>query len=261
MNVSAYLRRLGIDGPVRADARTLARLQRQHLYKVTFDNLSIHLGEAVDLEQGALYDKIVRRCRGGFCYELNGLFAALLRRLGYRVTLLSARVARSGGGFGPEFDHLLLLVELDRRWLVDVGFGENFRTPLDLDASGPQTQGSRAYRVSRQGGRYLLQERAGRGKWKDSYRFTLQPREIAEFAGMCRFHQTSPDSHFTRNPVCSLAMPSGRKTLSGDRLIVTGRNSARRERVVAGEAEYRRMLRDEFGVRLPKGSVFRHCPT
>src|SRR5262245_35618854 len=114
MNSRAYLRRIGVAGPVRADARTLKRLHRQHLFTVPFENLSIHLSQAVQLDEASLYDKIVRRRRGGFCYELNGLFAALLRRLGYPVTLLSAGVARAGGGFGPEFDHLLLLVELDR---------------------------------------------------------------------------------------------------------------------------------------------------
>ena len=109
------------------------------------------MGEPVSLDLAALYDKIVRRRRGGFCYELNGLFAELLRRLGYRVTLLSAGVAQDGGGFGPEYDHLLLLVELDRRWMVDVGFGENFKSPLDLDAAGAQVQGPKAYRISAPG--------------------------------------------------------------------------------------------------------------
>lgn len=256
MNLRAYLRRIGITGPLRADARTLKRLQRQHLFTVPFENLSIHMGEPIALGLAALHDKIVRRRRGGFCYELNGLFAELLRRLGYRVTLLSAGVARDAGGFGPEYDHLLLLVELDRRWLVDVGFGENFKSPLDLDAVGAQVQGSKAYRILRRDGFHVLQERTGAGRWKDSYRFTLVPRELADFAGMCRYHQTSPDSHFTRNRVCSLATPSGRRTLSGMNLIETGRNGARRERAVADDAEHSRLLRDMFGVRLPKRSVF-----
>jgi len=256
MNLRANLRRIGVTGPIRADARTLKRLHRQHLFTVPFENLSIHMGGPVSLDLAALYDKIVRRRRGGFCYELNGLFAELLRRLGYRVTLLSAGVARDGGGFGPEYDHLLLLIELDRRWMVDVGFGENFKSPLDLDASGAQIQGSKAYRILRRDEFHLLQERSGAGRWRDSYRFTLAPRELAEFEAMCRWHQTSPDSHFTRNRVCSLATPLGRKTLSGMKLIETGRNGMRRERAVADEAEYRRLLHDLFDVRLSKRSVF-----
>jgi N-hydroxyarylamine O-acetyltransferase len=247
---------MAVTGPLRADSRTLRRLHRQHLLTVPFENLSIHMGEPVLLDPATLYDKIVRRRRGGFCYELNGLFAELLRRLGYRVALLSAGVAKDDGGFGPDFDHLLLLVELDRRWLVDVGFGENFKSPLDLDAAGAQVQGPKAYRILRRDGYHLLQERSGAGRWKDSYRFTLAPRELAEFENMCRHHQTSPDSHFTRNRVCSLATPLGRKTLSGMKLIESGRGGARRARAVADEAEYSRLLRDLFGVRLPKRSMF-----
>lgn len=256
MNPRAYLRRIGVTGPLRPDARTLKRLHRQHLFTVPFENLSIHMGEPVSLDLAALYDKIVRRRRGGFCYELNGLFAELLRRLGYRVTLLSAGVARDGGGYGPEYDHLLLLVELDCRWLVDVGFGENFKSPLNLDAAGAQEQGPKAYRILRRDEFHLLQERSGARRWKDSYRFTLAPHELADFAAMCRFHQTSPDSHFTRNRVCSLATPPGRKTLSGMKLIESGHNGSRRVRAVPDEAEYSRLLRDLFGVRLPKGPLF-----
>ena len=257
MNVRAYLRRIGVEAPAQADARYLARLHRRHLQAVPFENLNIHLGEPIDLGEAALYDKIVRRRRGGFCYELNGLFAGLLRRLGYRVTLLSGGVAKDSGGFGPDYDHLLLLVELDRRWLVDVGFGENFKSPLDLDAAGPQPQGSKTYRILRRDGFHVLKERSRKGRWKDSYRFTLAPRELIEFDGMCRYHQSSPDSHFTRNRVCSLATPSGRRTLSGLRLIETGRNGVRHERSVADEGEYRRLLRSLFDIRLPAGASFR----
>lgn len=260
MNVGAYLRRLGIDGPPPPNARSLARLHRRHLYSVTFDNLSIQLDEPVDLSEAALYDKIVRRRRGGFCYELNGLFAALLRKLGYHVTLLSAGVARGDGGFGPEFDHLLLRVELEQSWLVDVGFGENFRAPLDLEATGPQVQGTKSYRLQRQADFHVLQERSAAGRWKDSYRFSLTPRDIDDFAGMCSYHQTSPKSHFTRNRVCSLATPVGRKTLSGMKLIETGRDGVRRERAVADEIEYRQLLRDYFGIPLSKNSQFRQQP-
>jgi len=260
MNVKIYLRRIGADGSVATDARTLTRLHRQHLQTVPFESLSIHLGEPVELDESVLYDKIVRRRRGGFCYELNGLFAMLLQGLGFPVTLLSAGVARAAGGFGPEFDHLLLLIELDRRWLVDVGFGENFRTPLDLDAAEPQIQGSRAYRILRKGRYRVLQERDAADRWNDAYRFTLAPRKLGDFAEMCRYHQTSPDSHFTRNRVCSLATASGRKTLSGLRLIETGRNGARRERAIADEKEYRRLLHELFGIRLARGAVFLQAP-
>jgi N-hydroxyarylamine O-acetyltransferase len=105
-NVSAYLRRLGFQGPTSPDVETLRAIHRRHLESIPFENLDIHLGRPLRLEQGALFEKIVRRRRGGICYELNGLFASRLTAIGFRVDLLSARIAHSAGEPGPEFDHL-----------------------------------------------------------------------------------------------------------------------------------------------------------
>ena len=133
MELAAYLDRINDAGPLDPSAATLRRLHVAHLLSVPFENLSIHWREPIVLEDGALFEKVVRRRRGGFCYELNGLFAALLRALGFHVTMLSAGVASGEGKFGPEFDHMALLVTLPERWLVDVGFGDSFREPLLLD--------------------------------------------------------------------------------------------------------------------------------
>src|SRR5215212_1339106 len=111
MDLQAYLQRINYRGGRAPTAATLRDLHRAHLLAVPFENLDIHLGRPILLGQDALFDKIVRRRRGGFCYELNGLFAGLLRELGFEVTLLAAGVARADGGFGPEFDHLTLLVQ------------------------------------------------------------------------------------------------------------------------------------------------------
>ena len=111
MDIHAYLSRIGYRGTLEPSAATLHALQQAHLLAVPFENLDIHLGRPIVLDQTALFDKIVARRRGGFCYELNGLFAVLLRELGFEVTLLSAGVARASGGFGPEYDHLTLLVD------------------------------------------------------------------------------------------------------------------------------------------------------
>src|SRR5215213_9521921 len=126
MDVDAYLERIGYRGPPAPTAETLRRLHVAHLLAVPFENLSIHAGEPVVLDDESLFDKVVARRRGGFCYELNGLFAALLRALGFEVEMLSAAVRGSAGKFGPEFDHMTLLVKLGERWLADVGFGDSF---------------------------------------------------------------------------------------------------------------------------------------
>ncbi|MDQ5838794.1 MAG: arylamine N-acetyltransferase, partial [Acidobacteriota bacterium] len=121
MDVASYLRRINCGGPLAPTAETLRRLHVAHLLSVPFENLSIHWGEPVALDDEVLFEKIVVRRRGGFCYELNGRFSALLRSLGFDVAMLSARVAGAGGDFGPEFDHMALLITLRERYLVDVG--------------------------------------------------------------------------------------------------------------------------------------------
>ena len=151
MDVEAYLDRIlymgsrtqGVD---HANIGTLRALHRAHLFAVPFENLDIHLGRKIACNQALILRKIIHEHRGGFCYELNGAFAALLRELGFRVTLLSARVTRDDGSDGPEFDHLTLLVDLDEPWLADVGFGEGFLEPLRLEPGTEQEQGGRIYR-------------------------------------------------------------------------------------------------------------------
>jgi N-hydroxyarylamine O-acetyltransferase len=219
------------------------------MFAVPFENLDIGLGRKILCDENFFLHKIVNEQRGGFCYEMNGAFAALLRTLGFQVTLLSARVSGADGSDGPEYDHMALLVDLGEPWLADVGFGDCFVDPLRLEPGVEQEQFGRRYRiVASEGGFYL--EAYADGAWKKQYLFTLQPRDLAEFAEMCHYHQTSPDSPFTRKRVCSLATPEGRVTVTGDRLIET-RNGVRDERVLQGDAEWRAVLRERFGVNLP----------
>ena len=144
MDIDAYLNRIGYHGPRDPTARTLRELHMAHMLTVPFENLSIHLGQPIIIDEDALFHKIVERRRGGFCYELNGLFAALLRALGFDVTLLSAGVARQSGGFGPEFDHMALLVLApgDGGWGMGDG-GQGTTTPLPPPAGGG-TEGGRS---------------------------------------------------------------------------------------------------------------------
>ena len=250
MDTKAYLERINYQGALAPMAETLRRLQVAHLLAVPFENLSIHSGEPIILEDQALFNKIVHRRRGGFCYELNGLFAALLGSLGFKVEMLSAGVANSEGEFGPDFDHMALLVDLEKRRLADVGFGDSFREPLLLDEREIQVQGERAYRIVPEGAYLILSQREGDGEWKAQYRFTLQPYSYADYAEMCHYHQTSPQSHFTKARVCTRATPEGRVTLSGMRLITTTREGRRQEVAVASDDAYAQLLSDHFGISL-----------
>jgi N-hydroxyarylamine O-acetyltransferase len=259
MDLQAYLRRINYRGELVPTAATLRELHRAHLLAVPFENLDIHLNRTILLDQDALFDKIVTRRRGGFCYELNGLFALLLRGLGFEVTLLSAGVARATGGFGPEFDHLTLLVKAtsaeatalnlqSTSWLADVGFGDSFRQPLRFVEAVEQEQDSRAYRLDRDGEHLILMQHDAAG-WEPQYRFTLQPHAQAEYTDMCHYHQTSPTSSFTRKRVCTLATPDGRVTLSDLQLIVTAQGE-RTEQVLPDELAFQAALREHFGIEL-----------
>jgi N-hydroxyarylamine O-acetyltransferase len=247
MNTNAYLERINYDGPLTTNAETLRLLQLAHLRAVPFENLSIHSGEPIILDDDALFQKIVTRRRGGFCYELNGLFAALLRALGFEVTMLSAQVANAEGAFGPAFAHMTLMVRLAAPWLADVGFGDSFLEPLLLDEQSDQIQDNRTYRISREGEHRILSQRFDDGEWKPQYRFTLQPYQYPDYAEMCRYHQTSEQSHFTRARICSRATPNGRISLSDFRFIETA-GGRRQERLLTNEEEYATILRDQFGI-------------
>ena len=247
-DVSSYLARIGYSGPAEPTAETLRPLHRLHMMSVPFENLDIFLGRKIEIDEDAILKKVIERRRGGFCYELNGAFAALLRAMGFQVTLLSARVARADGSESPEFDHLTLRVDLEQPWLADVGFGESFLEPLRLSADKEQSDPAGVFRLIREGDRWHMQKSESDG-WKAQYSFSLQPHLLEDFAGMCRYHQTSPESSFTQKRICSRATPNGRITLSEMKLIITNKGE-REERALASQAEWMTTLEEQFGIRL-----------
>jgi N-hydroxyarylamine O-acetyltransferase len=245
--VAAYLSRIGA-ARATPGAAALRELSERHLMSVPFENLSIHLGEPIELTPEALADKIIRRRRGGFCYELNGLFAELLTALGYDVTLLSARVF-SGGTVGPPYAHLALRVDLAQPRLVDVGFGRHARYPLRLDDRGEQADPDGVFRLREAEFGDLDVLRGG----EPGYRVETRPRQLADFSATCWYHQTSPNSTFTRNVTCSLPQPGGRVTLDGLRLIRTTAEGRSEEDL--SESEALAVYRDVFGFQLDRVPV------
>jgi N-hydroxyarylamine O-acetyltransferase len=247
VNVPAYLDRIAYTGPLEPTAEVLRNLHRAHLLGVPFENLDIALGRKIVCEEDAFIRKIVERRRGGFCYELNGAFAGLLRALGFRVILLSARVPREDGSYSPEFDHLALRVNLDEPWLADVGFGDSFLDPLGLEPGAESSHDGRRYRVVNDASTLHMERTEPDGIWKRQYSFTLTARGLDEFAAMCHYHQTSPESPFTRKSVCSMATPDGRITVA-DRKLIRTRNGIREETLLASDAEWRKALKKHFEI-------------
>lgn len=245
--VRRYLERIGAPTPGEPTIELLRDLHVRHQRTVPFENLSIHLGEPILLDEATLVAKIIDRRRGGFCYELNGLFAQLLRALGFRVALLSAQVFTPGGGLSHPFDHALLRVDLDERYLADVGFGALASYPLRQDWPEPQAD---------PGGEFLVVD-APHGdvdvllNGTPQYRVEARPRELSDFAPTCWWQQTSPDSHFTRSLTCSRLTDDGRVTLSGNRLITTVAGE-RTESVLADDDAVRAAYRTHFGIELDR---------
>ena len=246
LQVDAYLARIGAGRPARAGADALRDLQLRHLYSVPFENLSIHLGERVVLEEAALVEKLVHRRRGGFCYELNGAFAGLLSALGFSVTLLAAR-AYGHGGWGPPFDHLALRVDVSEPWLADVGFGRFSLHPLRLGVRADQRDPAGTFRIAESGHGDLDVFLDG----EPQYRLEARPRALTDFEPTCWWHQTSPRSHFTQSVVCSLPTDSGRVTMS-DRTLIRTLGGERHKVALATEAEALAAYRTYFGIVLDR---------
>jgi N-hydroxyarylamine O-acetyltransferase len=247
--VGAYLDRIGAGRPQLLDEGALAGLHRAHLMAVPFENLSIHLGEPISLAEPDLISKIVTRRRGGFCYELNGAFALLLEALGAEVVRAAARVY-GDGRLGPPFDHLALVVLLPGgggRWLADVGFGSHTTYPLRYDSRHEQHD---------PGGRFRLAD-AGEGDvdvlrdGQPQYRIEPRERALADFIPTCWWQQTSPQSHFTQNTICSRLTADGRITVSGRTLIKTS-GGVRTERHLDTDDAVLAAYRDHFGIALEK---------
>jgi N-hydroxyarylamine O-acetyltransferase len=171
----------------------------------------------------------------------------LLSALSFDTKMLSASVANAKGEWGPEFDHMTLLVTIDERWLVDVGFGDSFIEPLPLDDRNEHLQRSRAYRIEEVDDRLMLLQKEPNEDWKPQYGFTLEPHVYEDYAAMCRYQQTSPQSHFTQRRICSRLTADGRITISQQRLIIT-RGTLREEREFANETDVVDALREHFDI-------------
>ncbi len=242
-----YLQRIGVERPQVLDETALAGLHRAHLMTVPFENLSIHLGETISLAEDDLISKIVSRRRGGFCYELNGAFALLLQAMGADVVRVAARVY-GDGRLGPPFDHLALVVRLpagDDRWLADVGFGSHSTYPLRYDSRQEQDDpgGSFALTDAAVGDVDVLRD------GQPQYRIEPRGRDLADFIPTCWWQQTSPESHFTQNTVCSRLTADGRMTLSGRTLITTS-GGERTEQQLETDDAVLAAYHDHFGITL-----------
>ena len=245
-----YIERIGSPGTANADYETLCKLVRSHVFHVPFENLDISLGKPIILELDKIYNKIVLNNRGGFCYELNGLFYKLLRTIGYDVKMVSARVHEPEHGYGQEFDHMALIVNLEnQKLLVDVGFGEFSILPLDIDNSSIADDGKNKWMITQPNSdQYISFKLDGSGR-KPQYLFSLKERKLDDFAEMCHYHQTNPDSHFTDKRLITIQTETGRYTISGDKIKISTPELIKETEIESNE-HFESLLIKYFNVKL-----------
>ena len=264
-DVDAYLRRIEVDPGTVAepDLATLERLQRAHVTTVPFENLDI-VGDSLDgwersrivLSTPSLHEKLVGADRGGYCFELNGLFHRLLDELGFDVDRVAARVVTEDRA-SPPANHHANVVHLDRRYVVDVGMSTPvMRRPIPFDGD-PRTDAAgvewRVVQSDRPDATYCAQFRTpSEGSWSKRYLFDAVPRELSYFEATNDHLQRAPESPFTGDPIVSVATDQGYRKLVGDALTETAGDETR-ERTVSDD-EFEEILAREFGIRCPPSS-------
>lgn len=249
--IAAYLRRIGFDGNPKPDLDTLKHLHRQHLHSISYDALDIQLGRPVSLDPREAFTKLVQGRRGGWCYEMNGLFAWMLEGVGFKVMRMAGTVMRGPEETNGRGDHLVLLIDLGRPYFADVGFGEGPQEPF------PLVPGS----FDQQGSTYLVEMLDG-GWWRLSnqtlddappFDFRTLPANFEQLEMTNHHLQNDPESPFVLNAIVARGIPDGFEILRG-RVLTTVRAPTTEKRLLSTASEYVDVLRDQFGIDLPEAA-------
>ncbi|MBA3891760.1 MAG: arylamine N-acetyltransferase [Gemmatimonadaceae bacterium] len=240
--VGAYMARVRYDGPLTPTGETLRALHRAHLTAIPYENLDIHLDRPLTLDRQATFAKLVDGKRGGWCFEMNGTFGWVLESIGFEVRYVAGAVKRADRGARALDSHLVLIVTVDRPYIVDVGFGDGFFEPLPLEP-GRYRQQSLEFGVSRDGEWWRVHNHEYGGA--DSYDFTLERRSINSFAARCHELQTAVDSSFVRSTVCGRYERDGLVVLRGAVLREVKRGVLA-TRVIADADDYVGVLAERF---------------
>ncbi|HSJ38848.1 MAG TPA: arylamine N-acetyltransferase [Planococcus sp. (in: firmicutes)] len=245
MDPIKYLKRFDAYPVKENDLQEMARLQSLHMLHIPFENLDVIRKVPIYLNLETIYDKVVNQQRGGFCYELNGLFCWLLKELGFDAKMISATVVKPDGSFAKLDTHTAIIVELDAPYLVDVGFGDSTISPIPLGGER-RRDNSGTYRIVEiETGLYELTQ-GNEGNEKALYRFSLDEKQLADFHEGCIFNQVSEKSTFTHDDIVTKATPDGRITLTGTTLTRTV--DGQKEKQQLSETEKTEVLEDQFGI-------------
>lgn len=247
MDLNAYRSRVGLSSEPTPDLDSLEALHFAHVAAIPFENVDVRLGRPIRLDLDSLQSKLVARRRGGYCFEQNTLFAAVLREVGFSVDTLEARVRPRGATVALPRTHMTLHVEIDGRgWLADVGFGgEGPVRPVPLDGTvSEQLDG--AYVVSQERGEVYVLRRQIDGEWNDMYAFGLTPALPVDFEVASYYTSTFPGSPFVSTLTAQRSAHGGRHILRGR--TYTKRVGTEESMRVITEDEITGLLRDVFGL-------------
>ena len=256
LDLDRYLARIGYKGPLDANLATLDGLHHAHVARVPFENLDVQMGLPIFLDLEHLQLKIVERERGGYCFEQNALFAAVLRRLGFAVTTLAARVRSNATGPTPR-THMLLQVDVaEGSFIADVGFGgDGPMAPLRLAFDDEQAQLIDTFRLVREGAQLRLEVKR-EGAFLPLYLFTLEEHFPVDYELANYFTSTHPSSRFVQTLVAARPGDGCRYSLR-NRDFGTRRGDTVERRTLTSDDELFAVLEQHFGLRLPRSSRFR----
>lgn len=252
IDLDRYFERIGYEGGRTPSLDVFRAIHRAQALHVPFENIDIRMGRRIALDPDALFEKIVTRRRGGYCFELNGILQHVLRALGFDVTPLAARVIYS---VPPDMrmpkTHMLMLVDVDgERWLGDVGFGAfGLVDPIPFVIDRESESGGETFRIRGDGAPFFMLEARVDGAWNDIYEFTLEPQHDVDYRMANWYTSTSPDSRFTQRLVVTRNDEQGRRWYVAGDYKNHRRGGERSEKKVEG-TELASTLREEFGIEL-----------
>ena len=242
--LDAYLERIDYDGPTSIDIDTLTALHRAHLLAIPYENLDIQLGRVNVLDEDAFVDKLVRRGRGGWCYEMNGTFTMALREMGFTVTRVCGAVGRVVIGDVANASHMVGIVDLERRYVVDVGLGQGPVEPFALEEA-EWSLGPMRYSLERVDSTWWRMHNDERAD-PPCMDFATTPMSLADYQQQCDALQTSPMSPFTQFAIAIRQTEAGFEALRDTRHVRFD-GAARVERDVSDVEDYRETLRRVLG--------------
>lgn len=250
MELDAYFERIGYSGPRTPDLATLTAMMRAHVGAIPFENIDVQMGVRSSTALPGIFDKLVTRRRGGWCYENNGLFGWALRELGFEVRRVSGGVMRVARGDAALGNHLTLIVTIGGTpWLVDVGFGGSMAEPVALAAATGDQPPFAISLTQQPDGYWRFEERYGTAE-PFSYDFLADPADEDLFSRQCLTQQTDAGSVFVQNLVVQQRQGDRHVSLRG-RVLLERWAGGQSKRRLTDEEEFVAMLRDRFGLEVP----------